>query len=219
MIALLLVAIAVTPSQALAMRGSGELSPRLAKLAAPSLRDASPTFRRRRSAWWPRAPAACVRDGNRVLVDVRFERGALAALDELRAAGAKTVRREPPLPGGHRCRQASQLRAIADVAGVAGVSPILVSRHRGAPAPRAGSVVSEGDGQLLAAAARGANSSRRQRGHRRHPLRLLRPGDRSCRRQRRIATHAEDDVKSGDLPGAGNECPEQTTPVSKLSND
>ena len=40
-IALLLVVIAALPSSAVARRGSGELAPRLAKLAVPALHDAS----------------------------------------------------------------------------------------------------------------------------------------------------------------------------------
>src|SRR6187551_79116 len=91
LIAPLLAAIALAPSSAVAMRGSGELSPRLAKLAAPSLRDASARLQAREVGLATEGPGSLARQGERVLVKVRFDRGALAALDELRSTGARTV--------------------------------------------------------------------------------------------------------------------------------
>jgi hypothetical protein len=214
---LLLVALAAAPSSAMAMRGSGELAPRLAELAGSALRDASPHAQAKGVGLAADGPGSLARDGNRLLVDVRFDRGALAALGDLRSAGARTVDASGRYQAVTVAAKLSQLREIAAVPGVAGVSPIL-SPLTAAACPSQGSIVSEGDSQLLAAAARAANPGIDGGGVTVGILsdsfdQATETGDGSGP----IATHAADDVKSGDLPGVGNECPEQTAPVAELS--
>jgi len=215
LLVLLLAAIAVAPSSAPAMRGSGELAPRLAKLAAPALRDAPAHLQAKEVGLATAGPGSLVRDGKRVLVDVRFERGALGALDELRSVGAKTVDASRRYQAVTVAAKPSELPAIAAVAGVAGVSPIL-SPVTASTCP-AGSVVSEGDGQLLAGAARtnfGVDGDGVTVGILSDSFdQATEAADGSGA----IETHAADDVESGDLPGIGNTCPGQATPVAELT--
>ncbi len=87
--AALFLAVAVAPASALAMSappGDPGLSPRLAELAKPALRSTPPAEQAERLSLAPSGPGSLLRDGNRVLVDVRFDRGAAAALDALAAA-------------------------------------------------------------------------------------------------------------------------------------
>ena len=62
-----------------------------------------------------RKPGAC---------HVRFDHGAAAGLEALRAAGARDPQRQPPLPDGHGRRSRRPTARVAGVSGVAG-------RHRG----------------------------------------------------------------------------------------
>ena len=116
------------------------------------------------------------------------------ALDELRAAGRRGPRRQPPLPDGHRRGRPGQ------PAGARPRSP--GSRRqpgRSTPVtprrPASGSVDLRGRRPARRRRSPRRLRRRRQRRHRRHPLRLLR------HRRRRPPTDAADDVASGDLPG------------------
>lgn len=216
-IALLLIAIVALPSPALAMRGAGDLSPRLAKLASPSLRDASHAKQARALDLAADGPGSLVRRGGRVLAYVRFDRGALAAVDDLRSAGAKAVNVNGRYEKITVAAKPSQLRAVARVTGVEGVTPVL-SPVTAATCP-SGSVVSEGDGQLFAASARALNPGVDGGGVTVGVLsdsfdQATEASDGSGP----IATKATDDVKSGDLPGVGNECGHMT-PVEVLSEE
>ena len=71
--------------------GNGDLSPRLAELAKPSVRSAAPAQQAKALSLAAEGPGSLLREGNRVLVEVRFDRGAGAAADDLRATGAKIV--------------------------------------------------------------------------------------------------------------------------------
>ncbi|MDX6603240.1 MAG: hypothetical protein QOF13_2442 [Solirubrobacterales bacterium] len=212
-IVLLLGAIAVLPSPAAAIRGSGNLSPRLAKLASPVLRDAPPGRQARALSL---SPDGLVRRGRRLLVDVRFDDDAIAARDELRDAGAKTVAASGRYQTVTVSAAPASLRAIARVPGVEGVTPVF-SPVTAAACP-SGSVVSEGDTQLQAKAAREANPGVDGSGV---TVGILSDSfDQATEGGNGdpIATKAADDVKSADLPGVGNECG-HTIPVAVLSEE
>ena len=68
------------------MRTAGQLSPRLAQLATPALRDASSDQQARALGL---TASGLSRKGSRVLVNVRFDGGALSARDDLREAGSE----------------------------------------------------------------------------------------------------------------------------------
>jgi subtilisin family serine protease len=212
MAALLVFAAAAMPGSALAMRGSGDLSPRLAKLSGASLRGAAPGTQAKAVGL---APDGLARQGRRLLVDVRFKGGALAARDELRGAGATIVAVSRRYQVLTIATDPARLREIAAEPGVEGVTPVL------APVATAvcpsGAVVSEGDEQLEALEARetkGVDGTGVTVGI------LSDSFDQAVEDEdgEPIATHAEDDVKSADLPGAGNECG-HTTDVEVLSEE
>ena len=84
----------LAPASASAAAGrpsDGTLSPRLAELAKPSVRALSPARQARLLSLARSGPGSLLRKGNRVLVDVRFDRGAAAGVASLRATGAQVV--------------------------------------------------------------------------------------------------------------------------------
>jgi Subtilase family len=197
--ALLVVACAVPPGSAFATTtrpSDGTLAPRLAELAEPAVRAASPARQAAKLGLAASGPGSLVRDGGRVVVDVRFEAGAIAAVPALRAAGAEIVHASRALQIVTVAARPASLPRIAEVPGVGGVSEVL------APIVSAscqGAVVSEGDGHLGAASARaafGVDGSGVTVG-------ILSD---SFDRDPTAPTHAADDVASGDLPGPGSPC-------------
>ncbi len=209
-------AVAALPTSAAAMQGSGDLSPRLAKLAAPALRAASPSRQARALGLSATGAGSLARVGKRVLAYVRIEGSTGSALDGLLSARAKIV------DAGSRYRRLTvavkptQLHAVARVPGVEGVTPVLSPVTAAATCP-SGEVVSEGDVQLEAEAARAANGidgSGVTVGILSDSFdQAVEAADGSGE----IATHAAEDVESGDLPG-GTECA-NTTPVDELSDE
>ncbi len=211
MAALLVVVVASLPSSAAAVRSSGNLSPRLAKLARPALRDASLARQARAIGL---TPGGLAREGRRVLVNVRFDDGALAARDELREAGGKTLEASRRYQTITAAVTPAGLRAITRVPGVEGVTPVLSPILAAADCP-SGSVVSEGDLQLEAEAAREANPGIDGTGV---TVGILSDSFDQATEDSDgdpIATKAADDVATADLPGVGNECG-HTTPVAVL---
>ncbi len=149
-------------------------------------------------------PGTPLRDGNRVLVDVRFDAGAVAGLDELRGAGAEIVhvsRRYQTVTVAVRPGERAALDGLARVGGISEVAtPLVLGVDCG------GRVRSEGDAQLRAPVARadiGVDGSGVTVG-------ILSD---SFDRDPTAGTRAADDVLSGDLPGPGSPCG-TTTPVA-----
>jgi hypothetical protein len=198
--AALLAAFLVIPGAASAMSAPSSdpaLSPRLAALAQPSVRSSPRPQQAARLGLAPSGPGSLLREGNRVLVDVRVDGAAAAALGPLQDAGAQIVdasRRYQRLTvavlPGH-------LPAIGDLPGVEGATELLAPLAR---APDCGGAArSEGDAQLNAASARasfGVDGSGVTVG-------ILSD---SFDRDPLAATHAAGDVLSGDLPGSGSPC-------------
>jgi len=189
-------------------KGTGNLSPRLAELAKPALRSASPARQAAALSLAPDGPGSLVRHGKRVLVEVRFERGAVAGAEGLRAAGAEVVGVSPRYQAVTAAARPEDLPTLAAVRGVAGVAPVLAPVMRGADC--GGAVRSEGDGQLNAATARsafGVDGSGVTVG-------ILSD---SFDRNAAATTHAGGDVSSGDLPGPGSPCG-STSPTNLLDD-
>jgi subtilisin family serine protease len=188
--------------------GEGTLSSRLAELARPSVRNASRGEQAGRLSLAPRGPGSLLRDGNRVLADVRFGAGAGADLGALRAVGAEVVHYGRRFQTVTVAVLPAALRRVAAVAGVEAVTEILAPLVLGADC--GGLVRSEGDTQLNAASARasfGVDGSGVEVG-------ILSD---SFDRDASTATHAAGDVASGDLPGPGSPCG-STTPVDVLQD-
>lgn len=215
LLALFGIAALALPGTAAAMRVPGGLSPRLAKLASPALRDAPPARQARALSL---SPDGLARRGRRVLASVRFDQGALGARDELREVGAEVIGTAGRYQLVTVAALPDQLRAIARLRGVEGVSPVFSPVAAAAATCPSGSIVSEGDTQLKAKAAREANPGVDGSGVEVGILSDSFDQAEESEEGGPIATKAADDVKSADLPGLGNECG-QTTPVDVLEEE
>ena len=153
-------------------------------------------------------PGSLLRDGNRVLVDVRFDGGASTAVDALRAAGAEIVHVSSRYQTVTVAAKPASLPGIGDLARVGGVTEVLTPVVRAADC--GGAVRSEGDAQLHADNARasfGVDGSGVTVG-------ILSD---SFDRDPLAPTRAAGDVASGDLPGPGSPCG-SSTPVGVLDD-
>ena len=184
--------------------GAGALSPRLAELAKPEVRSAPPEEQAEALSLAAEGPGSLLREGNRVLAEVRFESGAAAAAEDLRAAGAKVVDISPRYQTVTVAAKPDELTAIGEVPRVGGVTEVLAPIVRAVGCP-SGATVSEGDSQLNAA---GARSSFALDGSGVTVGILSDSFDRAATAISGgpIATHAHEDVLDGDLPGTGNPC-------------
>jgi hypothetical protein len=220
-IAAALGACALMPASASAATGrpsDGTLSPRLAELAKPSVRSLPPT-RQARLLGLPRSgPGSLLRRGTRVFADVRFDHGAAAGVDALRAAGAEIANVSRRYQTATVAVGPGNLRAVARVPHVAGVTealrPLVYAAESTCPQ---GVAISEGDEQLRAAEAReafGVDGSGVTVGI------LSDSFDKATKAVSGgpIETHAKEDVENGDLPGEKNTCPGQETPVDVLED-
>lgn len=192
-------------------RSAGPLSPRLAELAKPALRSAPAAKQAEALSLAPAGPGSLVREGNRVLVEVRFDHGAAAGADNLRAAGAAVVdvsRRYQTVTVAAKPGELDRISAVPRVA----VATEVLTPITSSTCP-SGDVVSKGDGQLHAAEARDAEAFGVDGAGVTVGI-LSDSFDQATEAVAGgpIATHAEDDVKSGDLPGEENLCG-QPTPV------
>jgi Subtilase family len=178
--------------------GGDALSPGLVGLADPStaLPDEVPIL-------IGEGPDKLLRDGNRVLVYVRFDRGAAAGVGPLQAAGAEVVNVSRRYQTVTVAAAPEELQRVAAVAGVASVAPVREPIVAGATAhsvsPCFGTATSEGDQQLNAMAARTGfevDGSGVEVG-------ILSD---SFNRDGAADTDASADVASGDLPGPSNPC-------------
>jgi hypothetical protein len=196
-------------ASALAARsGEAGLSPRLAELAKPATRSAPPAEQAARLSLAASGPGSLLRAGNRVLAEVRFEDGAAAGAEALRAAGVEVVDGSGRYGTVTVAARPAGLARIGRIAGVTGVTGVLTPVVRGADC--GGSATSEGDVQLNAANARGSfgiDGSGVTVG-------ILSD---SFDRDLGAATHAAGDVASGDLPGAGSPCG-SSSPVGVLDD-
>jgi Subtilase family len=183
----------------------GPLAPALQKLSEPAIAAKSPAQQAAALGLPAEGPGSLIREGRRVLVDVRFNGGAMAQLDALREAEAKIVAASRRYQMVTAAVRPAALRELATVAGVGSVSPV--------PAPivyanecEGGSVISEGVAQINAKAAREAFGPDGE------GVTVGVLSD-SYDRDGGATTNAAEDVETADLPGLANPCLEQKTPV------
>jgi subtilase family protein len=215
-------AMAALPATASAAEaGDGALSPRLVELAKPAVRSAPPTKQARMLSVAPAGPGSLLREGDRVLVDVRFAGGAVAGLEALRSAGAQIV------SGSRRYQTATvavapaSLRDVADVARVQSVTEDLAPIVYGVgESPIAsvsptecegGAAISEGVEQLQAKKAR-TDFSVTGNGV---TVGVLSD---SFDKDKAATTHATKDIETGDLPGPAGPCTGQKTAVKVVED-
>lgn len=209
-------ACALLPTSALAAvsrPSDGDLSPRLAELAKPSVRSQPPAAQAKALSVAPEGPGSLLREGNRVLVEVRFDQGAAAGVDDLRAGGAKVVNVSPRYQTDTVAARPDELKQLSGIPGVAAVTEVLAPIAAAASTCPSGVSVSEGDAQLHAAEARTAS------GVDGTGVSVGILSD-SFDQDGLAETHEAEDVESGDLPGSGNTCldPGQATPVDVLDD-
>lgn len=207
------------PAAALAqpalIRSDGPLSPALATLAKPSVRSLPPAGQAKVAGIAASGPGSMVRSGGRLLVDLRFDRGAIAALPRLREAGARVVASSRRYQRVTAAVPQAGLGELADLPGVAAVTQVRAPILRAFEPCEGGSVVSEGVAQLHAQEARetftvegegitvGVLSDSLNQANE-----AVSGGP--------IATKQPQDVLSMDLPGKRNACPGQEIAVEDL---
>jgi hypothetical protein len=191
-------------------KDGGPLSASLQELANPAVAGRSLAAQAARLDLPLSGPGSLVRDRGRVLVTARFARGAGAALPALSRAGAgvvgvstetQTVTLSVPPP---------RLRELAAVPGVKAVwqvrAPIAYTPEGQC---EGGAVISEGLAQLQVDDARDAYALRGKG----QTVGVLSD---SFDRAGESDARAQDDVISGDLPGAAGTCSGQQLPVEVL---
>ncbi|HET8567285.1 MAG TPA: S8 family serine peptidase [Solirubrobacterales bacterium] len=190
------------PSAAGAGSGVAVLSPRLSQLATPALEGAAPGAQARALSLARSGPGSLLRRGGRVVVEVGFDNGAAVGVGSLRAVGGKVLDVSRRYQTVTVAAKPAQLRQLAQAPGVRSVKEVLtpIVYGTGFACPQ-GIAVSEGDQQLRAAEARavsGVNGEGVTVG-------ILSD---SFNKGTSAATHARQDVESGDLPGTGDPCGE-----------
>jgi subtilisin family serine protease len=214
-----LLALACLPAASLAgpplKKTEGPLSPVLTTLAKPSVRSLPRAKQARAAGVAVDGPGSLIRDGGKVLVDIRFDRGAIAALPQLRETGARVVaasRRYQRVTVAVPQATLGDLAAVPEVAAVTQVrAPIL----RAFTECEGGSVVSEGVTRLKAQEARETFAVAGEG----ITVGVLSDSLNQAKEAvsgGRIATKLPRDVLSKDLPGKRNTCPGQSTAVEDL---
>lgn len=213
---------------AAATAGGGALTPELEQLATPAL-AAQPAPAQAAALGLPaEGPGSLAREGERVIVEARFESGALAGVEALRDAGARILVASRRYQTVALAVQPADLEAIAAVPGVAFVTPSrrpvlygVEGAARTAAVPsnglcEGGSVISEGLGQLNVPAARAAFGTRGAG----ETIGVLSDSFNSATTAiggGPIATNAHADEVSNDLPGRASTCSGQQVPVRVLA--
>jgi hypothetical protein len=210
-----MLACALAPASAAAVAtrpSSGDLSPRLAELAKPSVRSLPSAKQARALSVAADGPGSLLSEGNRVLVEVHFDQGAAARVDDLRAAGAAVVDVSARYQTVTVAAKPSELRRLSRIPAIASATEVLAPIASATSICPAGIAVSEGDAQLRADEARAAF------GVDGTGVKVGILSD-SFDRDGFAETQAADDVESGDLPGPENSCPGQATPVDSALDD
>jgi subtilisin family serine protease len=187
----------VAPAGASAAQAS-PLSPRLVVLSSPGVRALGAARQAKRVGLAPHGAGSLLRHGRRLVVAVRFDEGALARTEDLKAAGAQVIDGSRRYQTDTVAVLPGQLRKLAAVPGVEGVQEEITPITRAAASCPQGSVVTEGDSQLEANRARelfNVDGSG------------VTVGVLSDSFNQWYAGRSEaEDVASGDLPGPTNPC-------------
>jgi len=159
-------------------------------------------------------PGSVVREGGRVRLTARFDRGVISALPRLRETGARVLSASRHLQTTTISVDPAQLSALAKVAGLKAAWPVREPILYGPTGLcEGGAAISEGLEQLHVDAARQAFEVR---GSGTTVGVLSDSFDTGALGGEAPATTAQDDVLSGDLPGPAGSCAGQQLPVDIL---
>lgn len=214
---------ATTASAApLAPKPEGPLSPILERLASPAVRAKPASERAAILGVAASGPGSLVRDGGRFLVEVGFGHGAIARLDDLRREGARILAASQRYQRVTAAVPPGGLQDLARLAGVTTVAPVREPILRAAPEPcEGGSVISEGvyfagkDGQLKVQEAREEFAVDGEG----VTVGVLSDSFDSATEAASggpLATDAQEDEETRDLPGPENDCGGQGDPVDVI---
>jgi subtilisin family serine protease len=197
-------------------KGGGPLSEPLEELAAPAIAE-SPIATQDEQLGLPSSgPGSLLRDGGHVVVNARFDQGALAAFDQLRAVGAQIDSASRALQTVTLAVPPTRLRALAAIPGLSAVWQLRTPVVYAPEGPcEGGSTISEGLGQLRVDEAREAFELRGKGltvGVLSDSFDTARLGGEPG------ATDAQADEVSNDLPGPTGSCSGQQLPVNVLED-
>jgi subtilisin family serine protease len=194
--------------------GPGPLAPPLATLAHPKVAAEPPAQQARTLGFAPAGSGSLLRRGNRVLVQVRFERGALAAREAITQTGGEVLNDSRRFQAATVAIAPGDLQALSAIPGVVAVTPERTPVLHAAGC-EGGSVISEGVNQMLVDQAREAFQLRGKgitvgvlSDTYNVATKALAGGS--------IFTHAQQDISSNDLPGPSGTCGDQQLPVRVL---
>jgi Subtilase family len=205
------------------------LSPQLERLATPAVRGHSVTAQAEALGLPGEGAGTLVREGGRVVVEARFEAGALGAAGAVEAAGAKVIDSSARYQTLVLSVPPADLPALAAVPGVTEVTPSLapeVAALGGAGTAavssnglcEGGSVITQGLEQLKVGAARAAFEARGAG----ETIGVISNSFDSATVNEagvRVATTAHDDEVTNDLPGKASTCSGQGLPVRVIAED
>jgi len=198
---------------ALPDRGGSKLTPPLEALADPAIAAETAIAQDERVGIPSHGPGSLVREGGKVLVTARFERGALSAFPRLRNAGAEIVSASRQTQTVTFSVAPALLSGVASVPGLRAAWPVREPIVFG-PAPcEGGATISEGLTQLQVDDAR---QEFELRGDGTTVGVLSDSYDTAKSGAEAPVTEALDDVLSGDLPGPAGSCSGQQLPVRVL---
>jgi hypothetical protein len=191
------------------------LSSALATLSRPSVRSASPAAQARAMSLPAAGPGSIQQVGGDVVVDVRAATTSPGLEQALRDAGGRVLATSAQYRTVTVAVAPADLSRLAAVPEVQNVQEVLTPMRSGLGGTNAitcpgGSVLSEADTQMQAAAARSAN------GVNGGGVTVGVLSD-SFNKNAGAATNAAGDVSSGDLPGGANPCG-FTTPVNVVQD-
>jgi hypothetical protein len=214
-----LLALACLPAASFAgpllKKSEGPLSPALTILAKPSVRSLPPAKQARAAGVAVDGPGSLIRDGESVLVDLRFHGGAIAALPRVRDAGARVVAASRRYQRATVAVPQARLGDLAEVPALAAVTQVRAPVLRAFGECEGGSVVSEGVTQLKAQEGRETFAVAGEG----ITVGVLSDSLNQAKEAVSggpVATKMPRDVLSKDLPGKRNTCPGQSTAVEDL---
>jgi subtilisin family serine protease len=218
-----LLRVAEVGAAAPAPKDDSRLSPVLQRLANPAVRSKPPAQRAQILGVAASGPGSLVRDGGRFLVEVGFDQGAISRLDALRETGARIVTTSRRYQRVTVAVSPGALRSLTRIGAVAVVQPVRQPILRALDVCEGGSVISEGvhfegvfpDGQLNALEAREEFSLDGDG----VTVGVLSDSFDSAIEAASggpVATDAQEDEETRDLPGPENDCVDQGNSVDVL---